>query len=472
MSHWPLTPDDITRPAYRSLAQGISAAIASGALSAGTQLPTHRELAWKLNLSVQTVSRAYEELIREDLITGEVGRGTFVKARQGGPADVPWHRDTDGHRKAPIDMSNMSPVRLPEIEQAWRNSLVRVAEKLPPEAMYALRPAQVAARYGGMASNWVARCGMVVPADRILLTNGVTPAMFVALSAAATPGDVIATQSATGHPLKPVARHLMLRLQGIEEDDQGMIPEALVEAAKAAKGTMKAVYLLPTASGPHAYIMPRDRRAALAKAAEEAGIVIIESDPFGPLAPRRPPPVTSFAPDRSFYLTGMSKCLSPGLRLGFLVMPKSHAQRTRDRHLTVSWTATPMMAEIATDWIDSGTADTVIAAQRAELAARNRMAMRELGAAALGTLHGLHRWLPLPDGMREEAMLDLALKNNVAVAAGSTFSVSDPVPAVRICLGGPSRADVAQGLRTIASFLPTPSPSDVPKSELSRSKLS
>ncbi|WP_292172042.1 GntR family transcriptional regulator, partial [Mesorhizobium sp.] len=53
-----------------------------GRLANGARLPTHRRLAEDLNLSVQTVSRAYEELIRRGLISGEIGRGSFVQTQR------------------------------------------------------------------------------------------------------------------------------------------------------------------------------------------------------------------------------------------------------------------------------------------------------------------------------------------------------------------------------------------------------
>ena len=117
MSHWPLTREDISRPAYRSLAQGLAAAIDSGSLRAGEKLPPHRDLAWRLGVSVQTVSRAYEELIRADLISGEVGRGTFVKSGPRETVEVPWFRAATD--RPPIDLSMMTPVRLPAIAEAW-----------------------------------------------------------------------------------------------------------------------------------------------------------------------------------------------------------------------------------------------------------------------------------------------------------------------------------------------------------------
>ena len=70
------------------------------------------------------------------------------------------------------------------------------------------------ALYGGMAAGWLARCGLVMPAQRILITNGRTPAKLVALMTAAGPGDEIATEGSTCHTLKPLAHQLHLRLRG------------------------------------------------------------------------------------------------------------------------------------------------------------------------------------------------------------------------------------------------------------------
>src|SRR5690606_11868263 len=166
MSHWPLTREDIHRPAYRSLAQGIASAIASGSLRPGDRLPPHRDLAWRLGLSVQTVSRAYEELIRADLISGEVGRGSFVKSGPRETVEVPWYRA--GSDRPPVDLSMMTPVCLPAIAEAWRDSMHRIADRMPDPVIYSFRPRQTMALYGGMAAAWLARCGMVLPAQRIL----------------------------------------------------------------------------------------------------------------------------------------------------------------------------------------------------------------------------------------------------------------------------------------------------------------
>ncbi|SIS71756.1 PLP-dependent aminotransferase family protein [Paracoccus saliphilus] len=452
MSHWPLTREDISRPAYRSLAQGIAAAIDSGSLCPGDRLPPHRDLAWRLGLSVQTVSRAYEELIRADLISGEVGRGSFVKSGPRETIEVPWFRAATD--RPPVDLSMMTPVRLPRIAEAWRVSMQRIADRLPDSVIHSFRPHQTMSLYGGMAAGWLARCGMVVPAQRILITNGCTPAQMVALMSVAQPGDEIATESSTCHTLKPALRHLYLRMRGIAGDERGMRPDALAAAARASGGKLRAVFLLPSGAGPFARMIDRERREELAATAVEQGLVIIESDVLGPIAPRRPPPVSSFAPERSLYFTGLSKCLSPGLRLGFLAMPEYLAERVLNRHLSLSWMATPMIAEIAADWIETGVADELLAAQRVELASRNRLAQRLLGGRSMGFPHGLHRWLPLPPSTDEHGLIRAALAQDVALAPGSGFAVTDYAPALRICLGGANSRDLEHALNVISALLP------------------
>lgn len=456
MSHWPLHREDIARPAYRSLAQAIAAAIDSGSLRPGDRLPPQRDLAWRLALSVQTVSRAYEELIRADLISGEVGRGSFVKAGPRETLELPWFRGASDH--PPLELSLMTPVRLPAIATAWQGALQRLAERPPEAAMYFFRPRQTMALFGGMAGRWLARCGMVVPAQRILITNGCTTAQMVALLSAANPGDEIATESSTCHSIRSAIRHLHLRIRGIPGDGRGMCPQALAAAVRTPGSKIRAVFLLPSGAGPFARIVDRQRREELAAVARELGLFIIESDALGPVAPRRPPPVSSFAPERSFYLTGLSKCLSPGLRLGFLAMPEKLAERTLNRHLSVAWMATPMIAEIAADWLGSGIADSLLTAQRAELARRNRLAQRILGSRSTGFAQGLHRWVPLPDGMDEQAVLHLALERGVALAPGSSFAVSDRDPALRLCLGGTTMRELEQALTVLAQIFPDRSP--------------
>ncbi|MRU15310.1 PLP-dependent aminotransferase family protein [Roseovarius sp. A21] len=454
MSHWPLSREDMKRPVFRSLAQGIAAAIGAGALRPGDRLPTHRELAWSLGISVQTVSRAYEELIRADMIAGEVGRGSFVRPGPQALDGMPWQDGATKHRT--IDMSLMTPVHLPEMDAAWSASLERIAKRVPAGLVQGSRPDQVSERFTTSVCEWLTRCGLVTSGRRMTITNGVTPAMFTALSAVAKPGDVVLADTVTSHLLRPTAQALHIGLRAVPSDANGMCPDALRETARKAPGAVKAVYLLPDGAGPDPRILDKTRRHALAQVAEDTDLMILECDPLGPLEPRRPPPIVTIAPERTFYCTGMAKCLSPGLRIGILISPGSKFELTVNRHTAMSWMATPLIAEIAADWIESGDADRVLDAQRAELQARNRLASRILGPRSHGNLYGLHRWLPLPEGTQEGAVVKSLLDQGIAVAPGERFALTEMPPAIRICLGGAARHQVEYALHEISAVISSP----------------
>ena len=79
MTSWSPDLDRFDGPRYRRIADAIAADVGQGHLQAGSRMPTQRDLAWRLGLTVGTVTRAYAEAERRGLNTGEVGRGTYVR---------------------------------------------------------------------------------------------------------------------------------------------------------------------------------------------------------------------------------------------------------------------------------------------------------------------------------------------------------------------------------------------------------
>jgi DNA-binding transcriptional MocR family regulator len=210
---------------------------------------------------------------------------------------------------------------------------------------------------------------------------------------------------------------------------------------------------MPSGLNPTAAVMSLARRRALCDIAERHDVLIVENDAWGPLQADRPPPIAALAPDRTFYFTGFSKCIMPGLRTGYLVVPERFETAAANRHLVTSWMATPLLAEIAAGWVADGTAARLLAWQTAALARRNRLAAEALaGLDFRAAPNGLHVWLPLPAPWSEEDFAAQARLNGVAVAPGSSFATCDrPGPAaVRICLGAPAEEALARGLAVLA----------------------
>lgn len=459
MTSWLPDPETLTRPVYKSLSRAITDAIASGALRPGERLPTHRDLAYALGISVQTVSRAYDMLIQTDAITGEVGRGTFVKTAPGEGREPPYQQLDAGDPV--IDCSMLTPVTGPLHGAAMDATLGALIGRMPAEVLYSFRPRQTLARHAGAALPWLQRCGLDTRADLVLPTNGATAAMTVALMTAAPPGSTVATEVLGHHTLKALTRYLGLKLTGLPCDDQGILPDALRAACRAK--SVRALYLMPSGTSPLNSVMSLSRRVEIVAIAREHDLFIVENDAWGPLAPDRPPPLAALAPERVFYFTSLTKCLLPGLRLGWLVVPEAQVTAAFGRHLTTNWMATALIAEIGTRWIAEGTAERLLDWQRDELARRNHLAARCLAGLPLRSQpHGLHVWLTLPEEWEEQAFVNSARLRGVAVAPGSAFHIGGelvPAQGIRICLGAPPESMLETALVTLARLarnLPEP----------------
>jgi len=448
MTIWPPQKHDMKRPVYLSLASVILRAIRAGELTGGDRLPTHRDLAFELGISVQTVSRAYDELIRVGTISGQVGRGTFVTGELA-EGTSPHFYLPEEDRSSLIDLSILKPVGDQIHVNHMRNALLALTENLPAQVVHSFRPANATHTYEVTGRKWLKYCGVDLHGQSVLITNGNTAAMTVALMTVTNPGDLVVTEKIGHHTLNPLAQYLGLRLAGLGTDNYGVNPQAFQVAC--AHQTVRALYLMPTGLGPHMSVMSVARRQELIRIARQHDVFIIESDAWGPLQPERPTSFAMLAPERTLYFTSLTKCLMPGLRVGYLVVPDALSAAARNRHLVTNWMATSMMVEIASRWIEDGTAQALVNWQIEAACKRNEIADACLqGLPSLKSSTGLHVWLPL--GERDETkFVAAARQSGVAVAPGAPFCIGDTSheAAVRICLGGVSETELLQGLTKI-----------------------
>ncbi|WP_295048636.1 PLP-dependent aminotransferase family protein [uncultured Paracoccus sp.] len=441
MTSWLPNPATLRRPAYQSLADQFAQAIAKGIVAASARLPPHRKLADDLGLSVQTVSRAYEELIRRGLVVGEVGRGSFVLP----PASENRAPYLAQREAALIDLSILKPVTERRHVEIFRKGLHWVADNLTESAALAFRPSSVMPGHRQIAADWLGRNGLDVAPDNITITDGATSAVTTAVMSAVPAGGTIAAATLTHHLLIPLSKYLGLHLEGLPFDPDGILPDALDHLAR--KGSLHAVYIQPSAINPMAIVSSLERRRELVEVARRHDIQIIENDMLNSMIEHRPPPVATLAPERVLYVNGFTKSTLPGLRI---------ALATANRHLVTNWMATPAMVELLSHWITDGTVDRLILWQREALRERHRIAQEVLGEASFHAHpQSLHLWLELPPGSNEDDFVAQARRRGVAVASGGAFRIDDRGrrDAVRIALGSTSASDLRKGLSLVTDCL-------------------
>jgi DNA-binding transcriptional MocR family regulator len=440
---------------YVAIAEALAQDIDAGRLRAGDRLPTHRDLAYRLGVTVGTVTRAYNEAARRGLVGGEVGRGTYVRDPQ--RTAVPSllaEPALPGEAGGVVDLSvNMSVPA--EGERLLAATLAQLAGEPGLGALLGYQPHRGTARHRAAGAAWLSRRGLAVDAERVIVTAGGQHAMLTAFAGLTRPGDLVLTEALTYPGMKSLAAMLQLRLQGVAMDQDGLLPEALEAACRA--GNPRALYCMPHLHNPTGSQMPLARRQAVAAVAAAHGMAIVEDDVYGFLG-EAVPALASLAPEVGHYLTSTSKSLAPGLRIGYLVAPPGRQGAFVGPVRTSTWMAAPLMAEIATRWIEDGTADRLAADARTEASARQAMARAAL-AGWRWRAHptGFHGWLELPEPWRAEELAGAARARGVLVAPASAFAVGRPAgEAIRLCLcATPSRSSLERGLAIIAELLAT-----------------
>jgi DNA-binding transcriptional MocR family regulator len=456
MTNW--VPDLATHkgPRYRAIAEALAQDVRGGRLAVGTRLPTHRDLAWKLRVTIGTVSRAYAEAERRGLIVGEVGRGTFVRPMTGVTAAMPG--ESPGGAQGPdfIDLTVNRPSASGEgiamaaaLEGlAAEPDLVRLLDYQAPAG----RPED---RVAGAA--FLTACGLATAPERVIATAGGQHAMACVIGALTQPGDILAVEALTYPGLRALTSLLHIRLAPLAIDEQGLIPEALDAACRAAP--VRALYTMPTLHNPTTAIMPVARREALAEVAQRHDVALIEDDVYGFLLDAPLTPIASYAPERGFYITSTSKSLMPALRVGYVHAPPEHVERIAAAVRATVYSAPPLMACIVARWIADGTARQLAAEKRAETRRRNQMARRILAGAELACdPAAAHLWLTLPEPWRADDFVAAARRRGVGIIPAAAFAVArQPPNAVRICLGAQTTAEcVERGLTRLAELLATP----------------
>ena len=432
MTIWQPNIFEFEGPRYQALAAAIGRAIDDGKLIPGEKLPPQRDLAYRLGVTVGTVTRAYGLAEQRGLVRGEVGRGTFVREAK---ADAYVHNpvvDSDD------DFIKLDVNSQPDLtaQHLLPETLIRMAGgNLPIGDLLAYTPRIGIADHRRAAAAWAGRTGATFDPETTLITGGAHQAMVVAIAGLAKPGDVILTEALVYSGLKHIASRLNVSLRGLALDDEGLCPDALESACRETGARL--LLINPTAHNPTTATMSERRRRDIAEIAERYDLIVIEDDVYGQLLADRALPIAALSPDRTVYITNASKTIAPNLRFGSLSAPAALYDRIADAQADLFIMCPALMAAIFTHWFDDGTADDLVLRQRAESAARYEIAANCLeGLSFQAHPHCFHLWLELPERWRSSSFVEALRSRGVGVDPAYIFAV-DPAhsaAAVRISL--------------------------------------
>jgi DNA-binding transcriptional MocR family regulator len=431
-------------PLYLALAAAIARDVQTGKLKSGDRLPPQRELADQLGVTVTTVTRGYTEAERRGLVRGEVGRGTFVAP--------PAFPSITSLETGQIDLATNALLPHQHVRELTA-MLTQIVSRSAPEYIFNYQPHGGRPEHRATAARWLH--GLQVPADpaHTLLTSGAQHAMAVALATLTSPWDAVMCESVTYTGMRSLANHLHVRAVPVAMDDEGLLPDALEDAVH--ESGARVVYCVPSGQNPTARVMSKKRRQEIARTAARLDLMIVEDDAYGFLFDVTAT-LCALVPERTFYLTSMSKSLVPGLRVGLLRTPAGWTDRVIGAVFATTVMLSPLDAAMASAAMEDGTAVRVMQWKRQEVRARQQLARQVLGSVVTGAPESQHAWLQLPARWPADDFAREARQRGVLVTPGRDFAVArHEVPnAVRAALGGPAdRESLKKGLTTLAEIL-------------------
>lgn len=430
-------------PRFLQIADALQAAVADGSLKPGGRLPPQRQLAAQLDVDLTTITRAYDEARRRNLLEGRGARGTYVAAPK---VELTSILDLSMNTPPPpdgVDFDDMLKQGLSQVLMRADNELLMT---------YHLAGGSDSDRKAG--GKWLEPMLGHLDSRQVVVCPGAQAAIAALILALTEPGDVILAEPTSYPGLRAAATQFGRHIIAVEANKHGMVPEMLEEACRQHKPAL--IYLNPTLQNPTAITIPERQRKELASIAKRCNVRIVEDDPYWLLADAPPPPIATFAPEQVYYISTLSKCLTPGLRVAFVLIRDPHE---RERFLVAlrsfALMVAPLTAALATQWILDGSADRLMDGVRNEARLRHRMARDILAGRYSGAGDGLHVWLELPAYWNSSQLARAADREGIAVTPAEAFATgSGTVNAIRISLGSiKDRGRLQAGLQRLSQLL-------------------
>ncbi len=460
-------------PLYRQLFEQIAQKIRSGQLSNGERLPATRELAGLLGLNRTTVSAAYEILESEGLISGQVGRGSFVTRGPAVPAggvewgallersDTPASGHSSGWGKEIINFAVSRPSRDLFPLDAFRASCAAVLGRHDLADILQLGSPSGYGPLRRYLMEEARRQRLAGPGDDLIITNGCQQALDLIGRVLLRPGDTVAVEDPIYTGLKNQLAGMGAQLCGIPVGPDGLDVAQLERVLQRERPR----FLVVTSNfqNPTGATLPLAARHVLLRTARKAGVPVIENDAYGELRYQGEALPAIKQLDESggtVLLRSFSKVSFPGLRVGWAVGPKPLVDRLRNAKEAADLHTDQLSQAVLLEFAESGR----LVEHRARMlrAGSERLAAtvdacREFlppGTSWTRPEGGMNVWVRLPEPLDAGELLTRAQREGVAYLPGRFFAVSRLEPgALRLSFAGLAPDQIRTGLAILGRII-------------------
>jgi GntR family transcriptional regulator of abcA and norABC len=382
---------------YKQIIDYIKDHIATGEWPIGSKLPSQRELAKMFTVNRSTVITALEELIADGLIEGKMGKGTIVinntwtLMKQEIPTN--WNENIPlGNHLASLstvqtinlEESNQKLIQLSKGELSSDLFPVREMQAMIEKVSKDLSPFGYEVPKGNLKLREAIRSflkGKDIHASpsSILIVSGALQALQLISIGLLQKGSTVFLEQPSYLYSLSTFQSAGMHLSGIPMDKNGIqVPKLTIKKQRKERAIL---YSIPSFHNPTGVLMTRERRNELLQAVESLQLPIIEDDVYGDLWLGSPPPLTLKAQDKYgnvLYVGSLSKSLTPGLRIGWIVGPQPVIDRLADLKMQTDYGSSSLSQRVASEWLESGLYHQYLIKIRDQLRVRREAALHAL----------------------------------------------------------------------------------------------
>ncbi len=460
MTNWFPEISEGSGPIYVRIADRIEDAIDRGGLQIGAKLPPQRDLAYDLGVTIGTISRAYALARERGLVSGEVGRGTYVLPKSPSgveeavnlrdvPAGTRITSRTPGALRfdttsAPnVGQADIIEKTIADITRECRAEFIDYIQAIPDSWLQAGRL-------------WLSSGSWQPDADNIVSTLGAHAAVMSAIVAVTSPGDKIVMEELTYASVARSAAVFGRRVVTVGSDSDGFDPAEF--EAICAQQHPRVAFLIPVNQNPTGITMPESRRRAIAEIARRYNVWLVEDIVYDTLAQDRRPRIAEFAPDRTFVVSCLSKSVGAGVRGGWVACPPHMAGRVLNAHKLITGGKPFLTSELAARLVLSGDADAIRQKSRALIGERVAKVRQTFANYEFNSSdYCPFIWLELPEPWKSSEFRKAAAEDGVLVDDEDEYKplrTDRMFHRVRIGFSMPrSASELETGLSVIRSLL-------------------
>lgn len=468
--HWNLRDGEAV---YKQIVQHIEKSVLNGELAPGTPLPTERTLAAQLKVNRSTVSVAYDELRAKGLIRSLQGSGTRI-------SEDAWGLDFRSPDWVEYISQGIFQPTLPLVRHIWqenrRSTNINLArgemstELWPKSTLQTLLshlPETIQLGYGdprgeerlrsAVSKHLTSEHAIQVPANQILITAGSQQGLHLVTQSLLRPGDAVALEQPSYAYSLPLFASAGIRMFPIPVDEEGLVPDEVIGLYRRHK--IRMVFITPTYQNPTGTVLNIARRHRIIEICKELRIPIVEDDAHGSLTlDGSPPPPKSLAAltgvhQQVIYLGTLSKTFAPGLRVGWMTGPTSVIDQIAGVREQIDFGISGITQALAEQLLNSDIWRQTVKQLRSALTRRRDMMVNAIteyfGDTLIYTVPqgSYHIWAKLPNLIRDQNLVELAIRQGVVVVPGAVFGAKNGY--VRLTYASSPEKEIKEGIRRL-----------------------